>query len=875
MLRLFLRAYPKRFRDRHGDELLAACRDVYGPGFSMKAAADLLWNGLGERVGTAPASFEEWLERPREQGHGPRVLASIMRDIRGGLRSLGESRGFTFAIVLTLALGIGANTAIFSVIDAVLLKPLPYANGARLLRVLQPGVESENVGFSPPEVSDLRAQARSLDAVVEYHGMQFTLLGGPEAQRVATGVVSWNFFDTFGVKPLLGRAFVAADETPGAEPVLVLSYDYWKRVYRGDASVIGRTFTMNDKVHRVVGVLPPIPQHPQENDVYMPTSACPFRGGHWKDHRTARGLSVYGRLRPGISVESARSDVSAVMAGWHTEHPEAYPSQSALRSGAVLLREELSRKARPTLLVLLAAAVFLLVIVCSNVTNLTLARLVRREREMAVRTALGATRFRLFQQLLVEGLLLALFGGIAGVAVAAWGLEALAAFAARFTTRASEIHLDGRVLLFALALSLGTGIILGCLPALPSRANLSGALKEGAGASANRSRLRARSALIVAQVAVSFSLLIGAGLMLRSLLKLQQVNAGFNPENVLTARLDLNFSRYNSEEKIRDFARRLLLRLRAEPGVEAAALGARAPLRDNNPSSANFELEGVDDPSKLSRAEYNLVSSDYFRALGVPVVSGRALEDRDDPPAAPVVMVNQSFARHWFGVADPIGHRISFDEGKTWAQIVGVAADVKQHGLEVEPADELYAAVGDSSDLRLVLRCKGPAPAIERMVRETVRSIDPEQPVSDVSTLLQVRQDALAPPRLTALLLGGFALLALFITAAGIGGVIAYSVSQRTQELGIRLALGARPAEVLAMVLRQGMGLVVLGLALGAFGGVALSRAMAGLVFGIGPSDPVTYVAGAGLLAVVGACACLIPARRAASVDPIISLRAA
>jgi len=263
------------------------------------------------------------------------------------------------------------------------------------------------------------------------------------------------------------------------------------------------------------------------------------------------------------------------------------------------------------------------------------------------------------------------------------------------------------------------------------------------------------------------------------------------------------------------------------------------------------------------------------RALGVPVVSGRALEDRDDPPAAPVVMVNQSFARHWFGVADPIGHRISFDEGKTWAQIVGVAADVKQHGLEVEPADELYAAVGDSSDLRLVLRCKGPAPAIERMVRETVRSIDPEQPVSDVSTLLQVRQDALAPPRLTALLLGGFALLALFITAAGIGGVIAYSVSQRTQELGIRLALGARPAEVLAMVLRQGMGLVVLGLALGAFGGVALSRAMAGLVFGIGPSDPVTYVAGAGLLAVVGACACLIPARRAASVDPIISLRAA
>jgi putative ABC transport system permease protein len=873
MLRLFLLAFPKRFRDRHGQDLLDTCRDLYGPGFSFKAAGDLLWNGLRERAGAAPASFEEWLERPRDDGHGPRLLASLVGDTRGGLRALGASRGFTFAILLTLALGIGATTAIFSVVDAVLLKPLPYANGARLLRLTQPGTDVENAGFSPPEVEDLRAQNRSLDAVVEYHGMQFTLLGGAEAQRVATGVVSWNFFDALGVKPLLGRGFTAADEAQGAEPVLVLSYGYWKRAYRGDPGIVGRTFTMNDKVHRVVGVLPSIPQHPDENDVYMPTVACPFRNGHWAHHRDARGLSVYGRLRAGVTLDAARADVAAVMAAWHVDHAEAYPARAGLRSGASLLRDELSRGARPTLLLLLASAAFLLIIVCSNVANLTLARLVRREREMAVRTALGATRLRLFQRLLVEGLLLAVLGGIAGVAVAAFGVDALAAFTARFTTRASEIRLDGRALSFALALSLGTGVLLGCLPALPGRASLANTLKEGAGTSANRSRLRARSALIVAQVAVSFSLLIGAGLMLRSLLKLQQVNAGFNPENVLTARLDLNFSHYDSSEKVRDFAARLLARLRAEPGVEAAALGGRAPLRDNRPLTANFKLEGIDDPSRLARAEANLVSSDYFRAMGIPIIAGRALTEGDGTPAMEAVMCNQSFARHWFGGLDPVGRRISFDDGKTWVTIVGVAADVKQHGLESEPADELYGGLGGNNDLRLILRGRGDG--FERMVRETVRAIDPEQPVSEVSTLLQVRAEALAPPRLTAFLLGGFALLALFITAAGIGGVIAYSVSQRTQEMGIRLALGARPSEVLTLVLRQGMGLVALGLALGAFGGVALSRAMAGLVFGIAPGDPVTFAAGAAVLAVVGAAACFVPARRAAGVDPMISLRCA
>lgn len=800
-----------------------------------------------------------------------------MRDVRGGVRSLAASGGFTAAIVLTLALGIGATTAILSVVDAVLLRPLPYANGERLVRITQPAIGAENAGFSPLEVQDLRAQTRAFDAVVEYHGMQFTLLGGVDPQRVATGVVSWNFFDAFGVKPLVGRTFLPSDEDPGAMPVLVLSNEYWMRVYRGDPSIVGHTFSMNDKVHQVVGVLPAIPQHPAENDVYMPTVACPFRSGpHWPHDRTARGLSVYGRMKAGVSMDAARADVAGIMSRLHDSYPEAYPMELGLGSGAALLRDELTRTARPTLLLLLATAAFLLIIVCSNVANLTLARLVRREREMAVRTALGATRARLFQQLLVEGLLLAAAGGVAGVAVAAWGLDSLVAFAARFLPRAGEIHLDGRVLVFALALSLLTGILLGCLPALPSRASLSGALKERAGAIAHRSRLRARSALIVAQVAVSFALLIGAGLMLRSVLKLQEVNAGFDPENVFLARIDLIWGRYDTSEKRGAFVRALLTRVRAEPGVIAAGVGGTTPLRDNNPTTANFQIEGETPTSgRLPRAEVNMASTDYFRAMAVPLVAGRAFEDADLTPEARTVVVNQSFARHWFPGQDPIGKRLSFDQGKHWVGIVGLTADVKQHGLAAEPPDEVYAPAGEFNDLRLAVRGHAPGAAMERAVRDIVRSLDPDQPVTEVGTLLQVRSEALAPPRLIAFLLGSFALLALCITAAGIAGVIAYSVSQRTQEIGIRMALGAQKSEVLAMVLRQGMGLVALGLALGAFGGIAISRAMAGLVFGVAASDPITYVAGAGLLAAVGALSSLLPARRAASVDPMIALRSA
>ena len=882
MLRLFLRAYPKGFRERHGEDLLRLCRDVYGAGFSLRAAADLAWNGLRERAGAAPHDFSEWLERPAREGRGERMLATLVHDARYGIRALLASRGFTAAILLTLALGIGANTAIFSVIDAVLLRPLPYAHGDRLVHLLQPvqGGSIENTGFSPLEVQDYRQQSRTLDAVVEYHQMQFTLLGGAEAQRVSTAVVSANFFDAFGVRPLLGRTFLPQDDVQGAAPVLVLTYEYWQRAYRADPGIVGKTFTLNDRVHQVVGVLAPMPQYPGVNDVFMPTVACPFRNGpRWSQTRTARGLTVFGRLRPGVGLLAAQKDLAQIGVRLHEAWPEAYPKGEGYSTTAAGLRDELTRSARPTLIVLLATTFFLLVIVCANVANLTMARLVRREREMAVRTALGATRLRLLQFLLTENLLLALAGGALGVLVAAWGLDALAAFAARFTTRASEIRLDLRVLAFAGGLSLFTGVLLGCLPALPARANLAADLKESSGATAHRSRLRARSALIVAQVAVSFSLLIGAGLMLRSLLNLQSVAAGFDVENVLTARVDLNWTRYRQPEQIVSFGDRLLQRIRAESGVVSVALTGSVPLNDVSPNGVELQVEGAPPPSGGPRPRANLetASPDYFSTMGIPLRGGRAFTDLDRAPGPQVVVVNQAFARHFFGGADAVGKRINVDNGPSWTQIVGVAADVKQHGLEREPGDEIYApfAFAPFRDLRLIVRSRAPAAAVERMVRAVIKELDAQQPVTEVQTLAQVRADNLASPRLTALLLGAFALLALCITAAGIAGVIAYSVSQRTQEIGIRMALGAEPSSVLAMVLRQGMALIGLGLALGVLGGLAISRVMSGLVFGIAAHDPVTFLAGAGVRAAVGALACLLPARRAAEVDPIIALRSA
>ena len=811
------------------------------------------------------------------------LLETILQDVRYGARTLRKSPGFAIAAVLTLALGIGANTAIFSVVHGVLLQSLPYGGGDRLvrLRVDAPGAGIQDGRFAVPELQDIRTLSRTLDGVVEYHSMFFVLLGGPEPQRVQTGVVSANYFDTLGVAPILGRTFLPGEDRRGAEAVLVLSHAYWMRAFGGDPSVVGRVFRMNDRAHTVVGVLPPIPGYPEDNDVYMPTSACPFRSDPMMDNDRSMGMmQAFGRLKPGVRFEAARSDLASVSARMAHDHPSDYPESVHLSIAPVSLREELTRQARPTFLLLFGTVGLVLLIACANVANLSLARLVRREKEMALRSALGAARGRLRRQLLTESLLVSLTGGVLGVALAASGRGLLVHFAKRFTPRASEIAVDVPVLLFSLGVALVVGVALGLLPALSPRRSLSASLHEGRDASAaTPARLRLRHLLIAAQVAISFVLLVGAGLMLRTLWKLSHVETGFHAERVLTARLSMNFTRYAKPEERLDFQDRLIERLSHEPGVLSVALANSFPLNEGGPNKGTYDIEGrrAASPDKKPRANFQRVSADYFPTIGVPLIRGRAIAAGDRREMPLVAVINDHMARHVWPGEDPIGRRIEIetDPGKmAFAEIVGVVGDVRQYSLAEAAGDEVYLSIRQFPGLgSCVIRTDGDPKRLERAVRAAVHAIGPEQPVDRIRTLEEVRSGALENQRLTATLLMIFATLALIITATGIAGVIGFSVGQRRQEFGIRMALGALPGAVRAMVLRQGMRHVTAGLALGIAAALVLTRLWSNLLYEVSPTDPPTFLAVAVMLLGVAALACFLPARRATSVDPMVALR--
>jgi putative ABC transport system permease protein len=815
---------------------------------------------------------------------GIRLIEDLRDDVTFAIRTLRKAPGFTLIVVLTLAIGIGATSAIFSAVDNVLLAPLPYGGGNRLVHVHHISRATAWDGVSPLDLADFRAQTRTLDGLVEYHSMPFTLLGRGDPLRVQTGVVSADYFDLLGVAPILGRTFRTGEDQTGAEPVLVLSYNFWRRAFGSDPTIVGQTFTMNDRVHTVVGVLPPLPHYKDqavENDVYMPVSACPFRSGpRVVNDRTARMLKVFGRLKPGISLDAAQSDLKSVAQRLYAAYPAEHPTALGLSVDATTLRDELTQDARPTLLLLLATAVFVLVIVCANVANLSLARLMRRERELAVRTALGAGRHRLLRQLLTEGALLAGAGGALGLLLAFAGLDLLRAFAARFTPRAQEIHVNGTVLLFTLAIALLTALACGLLPALWTRASLVGSLKEGGEqTTTGRRGTRVRGALIVGQIAVSFVLLVGAGLMIRSLVKLQRVDPGFNPQNVLTARIDLNWSKYANGAKVKTFSDALLQQLSATPGVRSVAVASRVPLNGATPASTSMQIEKHPVPAGQPgpAADQRIVSQDYFSTVGMSILRGRAFTVADAREHSDAAIINQAMARRYWGREDPIGTRVSLDGGDHWLTIVGVVGDVKQYGLDRDAANELYQPweALPIRDMRVAVRTVGDAGALGERVRDVVRRLDPAQPVVSVETLEQFRDDALASPRLTTILLVLFAAIALAVAATGLLGVIAFSVSQRTHEIAIRMALGAARARVLTLVVGQGLTLVTGGLALGLLGALGLANVMTSLLFDVGPTDPLTFVVVAVVLFAVAVLASLVPAGRATRISPIVALRSA
>jgi putative ABC transport system permease protein len=813
------------------------------------------------------------------------MLDQLLHDLRFGVRTLAKNRGFALLAILTLGLGIGANTAIFSVIYGVLLKPLPYTDSDRLVLIRQaaPLIGRADVGVSIKEYFTYREQADDFEGLVEFHQMNFDLLKRGEPDRVNTGVVSPNFFHVLGIQPVLGRSFLPEDDVPGAPAVLIVSYSYWQEKFGGDRTIVGQVFEMNDRPHTVVGVLPNVPHYPQENDVYMPTSACPFRAAAERrinqNARVFSILNVFGKLKPGAPRERAAASVDVIFRRFAAGDKTAYRPGSGFTATVSGVREEMTRNARPMLLILVGTTGLILLIACANVANLTLARLLRRDRELAVRSALGAGRGRLVRQLLAESTLLALAGGVFGLIFATWTVGLLTTFVARFTPRTGEIGIDMRVLLFTLTVSMITGLLFGTLPAMASRADLAGAMKQGSkGAGESGGRRRLQGALIVAQVAVSVVLLVGAGLLLASFYRLQSVDPGYQGDRVMSAELFTNFSKYPNVDTQLRFYLPLVERLESQPGVVSVAVTNAVPLRASQPGAAAFQIEGRadDDPNRRPTADTRIVSANFFRTLGVPLVAGRTFTEADGADTQRVVVVNEAMMRYW-DKGDPIGSRISLDAGRTWSTVVGIVGDVKQFGLDQPAVAQVYTPLRQTAQQiggLVLVRTTGQPASAAALIRDAAWAIDPNMPVQNVRTLDEIRARYLATPKLTALLLSVFAALALLVTMAGITGVIATSVSQRTQEFGVRMALGASRRAVLQMVVGQGLTLVGIGLAVGVAGSLAATRVLSTYLFDTKPTDPATFLAVGAAFVVAGAVACLGPAWRATKVDPMLALRA-
>ena len=812
---------------------------------------------------------------------------TLWQDIRFGGRTLRRSPGYTAAAVCVLALGIGANTAMFSVIRGVLLAPLPFPKGDELVLVQQsaPASNVADAAVSIQELDDYRARLQSVRNLVEFHSMSFVLLNQGEPDRIQAAVVSANFFDMLGVRPLLGRTFRKGDDDIGADAVLVLSHEYWQSKFGGEGGVIGRVLRMNNRPHTVVGVLPPFPQYPVASDVYMSTSACPFRAGSQTNpqqgHRSFAALRVFGRLAGGASVDRATAEVRTVAESFNAAHAADHEATGSrgLTGRAASLQDELTADSRPLLLALGASTLLILILACANVANLALALSMRRVRELGLRTALGAGRGRLFRQLATESLIVAAAGGVLGLALAYGTLGLLVQFVGRFTPRTEQIAIDGGVLLFALAVTVATGLVFGARPAMAGEAALMTALRDGsAQAGESRQRQRLRAGLVVAQVAVSFILLVGAGLLIQSLYRLASVPLGYRGDHVTTAAYFGNFSRMNTPAEAHRVQGQMLETLRSTPGVRAAALTNAVPQASVTPGQAIVTVEGRPAADGLRlEADPNVASDGYFDLLEVKMLGGRDFRPGDTFDGAPVAIINRTMARFWGG-ADPIGGRFTVGpaNNRVTRTVVGIVEDFRLYGASERAIEAQFYIPHTQVPFpagRLLVRSQDISAPMEAAIRTAVHGADAQLPVEEVRTLDQLRRERLTSPGVTTALLAMFAAVALAITLTGLAGLVGTSVSQRTREFGLRIALGSSRGAVLRMVLRQGTVLVLAGIALGAAGALWFARLISRYLFATPPTDPVAYALVALVLVAAALGATFGPALRATAVDPLVTLK--
>jgi putative ABC transport system permease protein len=804
----------------------------------------------------------------------------MRHDLTYAVRGLLRRPVFTSVAILTLALGIGANAAIFSVVSAVLLRPLPYPDPDRLMMLW---TYNPRQGFDKdvgtyPNFDDWRKQNTSFERLAAYTAGSYTLTGAGDPAQIYGAIVTPGFFEALGIAPASGRAFDERETTAAGDRVVILSHGIWQRRFGGDAAIVGRSVTLNGVSHEVVGVMPEKFAYPEDTELW--TALAPSeRFARMMQSRGAFWLRVIGRLRAGVTRASAQSEMDGIAARLERQ----YPANEGLGVRLVPMHEEIVGDVKRPLLILLGAVGFVLLIACANVANLLLTRAASRQKELAIRGALGAGRGRLVRQLLTESVLLGAVGGAAGLLLAAWSVDLLHTLAPSNVPRLALVAIDPRVLAYTACASLFTGLVFGLAPAFQGTAGAGEALKEGgrAGAEGARGR-RLRSALAVVEIATALVLLIGAGLLVRSFIALGRVRLGFEPRQILALQIELPRAKYSQGPQVNAFYEQLISRVAALPGVETAA-SSSSLLLPSLPNSAGLMVEGRPPATGSGRnipVPFDSVTPTFFEALRIPLVKGRLFNKNDVPGGLPVALVNQAFVRRFFPSEDPIGRRVAFgrapDADTTWMTIVGVVGDTRRGGLDRPPWAELYYPHAQAPDRRMyvIARTSGDPMSLARAAQAEVWAVDRDQPVSSVRTLETLLARAQANRRFTTLLLGIFAAVALILAAIGVYGVIAYSTQQRTQEIGIRVALGATERHVIRMVIVEGLKIGICGMAIGVAAAFVLTRLMSGLLFEVGERDPLTFVSLPVLLMTLAVAASWIPARRAVRIDPIVALRA-
>ena len=805
----------------------------------------------------------------------------LWKNLVYSVRMLLKRPSLTAVAIIAIALGIGANTAIFSVVNTVLLQPLPYDEPQQLVIV---GTEQRDQAldgrgsFSVPDFLDVQRSSKTLEYVATHQGTGTMLTEGGEPERLFGAAVNADYFPLLRVKPVLGRVFTRDEDKPGAPSVIVISYGLWQRRYAGDPNIIGREVNIGGKT-TVVGVLPAGFEYPisdEQQDFWEPIFSAAFMTKHVLEERADRTLSVIARLKPGVTLEEAKADLDLLSRRIEQQSPV---SNTNIIFNAVSMHEDVTREYRVALFVMLGAVGLVLLIACANVANLLLARAAARQKEVAIRMALGASRARIAGQLLTESLLLSFAGGVLGLLLASWGMDLLIAYGPADVPRLHDVSLDARVLLFTLGISTLTGVLFGLAPALhASKPDPGNMLKDGTRGVSHGGRNRMRSALIVSEVAFSLMLLVGAGLLIHSFWRLLQTDAGFDGKNVLALDVPLSAAKYPKPEQRSAAFEQLVSHMKTQPGVLDVSLVSNVPLT-NRDTELSFQVEGREPykPGNEAIADYTTVGNDYFRVMSIALLRGRVFAQTDTTNTPQVIVVSNAFVKRYFPNEDPIGRRIVFDgKAQIPREIVGVVADVRRNGLDADVEPEMYVSHVQKPERRMnvVIRTEAQdASQFTPAARAAVKSFDPDQIIWRMETLEQLLGTSVAPRRFNMFLLGIFAGVALVLAAVGLYGVMSYSVSWRTHEIGSRMALGAKRGDVLRLVVRQGMTMTLIGLVIGLVGAVSLSRVMTGLLHGVSPTDPLTFTGVSIVLLTVALLACLLPARRATRVDPIVALR--